>query len=154
MSAIVVALLLILGVVAGLALSWWEAYASQKVPIFIARTPAGIEAASTIPKGFAPVVKPVLPAVVNISSSRVVKTPFQPFLNNPFLAPFFGERLQIPRAQIEHSLGSGVVVSPDGYILTNNHVVDQASDIKVTLSDKREFKVSWSAPTRRPTWRC
>lgn len=139
-SAIVVVLVLILGLVAGLALSRWKAYASQKVPIFIARTPASIEAATTIPKGFAPVVKPVLPAVVNISTSRVVKTPFQPFLNNPFLAPFFGGRLQIPRARIEHSLGSGVVVSPDGYILTNNHVVDQASDIKVTLSDKRELK--------------
>src|SRR5579872_1164853 len=93
--------------------------------------------------GFAPVVKKVLPTVVNISSSKVVKTPaqFQQMPDDPFFRQFFGGRgFNVPREQREHGLGSGVIVSPEGYILTNNHVVDGASDILVTLSDKREFK--------------
>src|SRR5579872_3875637 len=93
--------------------------------------------------GFAPVVKKVLPTVVNISSSKVVKTPaqFQQMPDDPFFRQFFGGRgFNVPREQREHGLGSGVIVSPEGYILTNNHVVDGASDILVTLADKREFK--------------
>ncbi len=92
--------------------------------------------------GFAPVVKRVLPEVVNISSSKVVKvqTGMGPGMD-PFFQQFFGG--DVPqghaRSEKEQSLGSGVIVSPEGYILTNNHVVDGATDIKVTLSDKREF---------------
>ena len=70
------------------------------------------------------------------------------FSDDPFFRQFFGNPFgdggkkaqQQPRAQKEHSLGSGVIVNPDGYILTNNHVVDGASDVQVTLSDKRNFK--------------
>jgi serine protease Do len=99
--------------------------------------------------GFAPVVKRVLPTVVNISSSKVVKTRtgFSGQMPDD-LRQFFGEGGQgqgrgqsnAPREQREQGLGSGVIVSPEGYILTNNHVVDEATDVKVTLSDKREFK--------------
>src|SRR5271167_441264 len=96
---------------------------------------------------FAPVVKAVLPTVVNISSSKVVRAPNQlsgPM--DPFFQQFFGDgsdgRFNIPRERRERSLGSGVIVSPEGYILTNNHVVDGATDIRVTLSDKREFKAT------------
>jgi len=94
---------------------------------------------------FAPVVKKVLPAVVNISSSKMVKTsaPAGPDMD-PMLRQFFGRDFQMPRqprgGEREQSLGSGVIVSPNGYILTNNHVVDGANDVRVTLSDKREFK--------------
>src|SRR3984957_16870475 len=94
--------------------------------------------------GFAPVVKEVLPNVVNISSSKVVRTPNQMpegMQSDPFFQQFFGpfgNRPEIPRNRREQSLGSGVIVSPEGYILTNNHVVDGATDVKVTLSDKRE----------------
>jgi len=95
--------------------------------------------------GFAPVVKKVLPEVVNISSSKVVKTPtgMGDMPMDPFFQQFFGGpngMFQAPRAQREHSLGSGVIVSPEGYILTNNHVVDGATDVRVTLPDKREFQ--------------
>ena len=95
--------------------------------------------------GFAPVVKKVLPAVVNISSSKVVKTPTAFHGQIPDeLRQFFGDDSQghrgMPSEQREQGLGSGVIVSPEGYILTNNHVVDEATDVKVTLSDKREFK--------------
>src|SRR5205807_4852644 len=88
-----------------------------------------------------------LPAVVNISTSKVVKSQKgggeNPFFNDPFFRQFFGnpnDGEQPPREQREHSLGSGVIVNPDGYILTNNHVVDGASDVQVTLSDKRQLK--------------
>ena len=98
--------------------------------------------------GFAPVVRKVLPAVVNISSSKVVKTPTAFHGQIPDeLRQFFGDSSQgrrgierEPQEQREQGLGSGVIVSPEGYILTNNHVVDEATDVKVTLSDKREFK--------------
>jgi serine protease Do len=96
--------------------------------------------------GFAPVVKEVLPNVVNISSSKVVRTPNQMpegMQSDPFFQQFFGHgfgRPEIPQNRREQSLGSGVIVSPEGYILTNNHVVDGATDVKVTLSDKRELK--------------
>jgi serine protease Do len=96
--------------------------------------------------GFAPIVKEVLPNVVNISSSKVVRTPNQMpegMESNPLFQQFFEHgfaRPEIPKNRREQSLGSGVIVSPEGYVLTNNHVVDGATDVKVTLSDKRELK--------------
>lgn len=108
--------------------------------------PVQIGSGVTLP-GFVPVVKAVTPAVVNISTSRVVKTgqgEGHPFMDDPFFRQFFGEefnrRFQIPKDRRENSLGSGVIVSTDGYIVTNNHVVAKADEIKVLLSDKREFK--------------
>ena len=94
---------------------------------------------------FAPAVKKTLPAVVNISSSRVVRTPAgREMPMDPFFRQFFGDefgrQFRVPRERREQSLGSGVIVSPNGYILTNNHVVNGATEIQVTLSDKREFK--------------
>jgi serine protease Do len=94
---------------------------------------------------FAPVVKKVLPAVVNISSSKVVKTPagYGQMPMDPMFRQFFGDQFgrgnRAPRQEREQSLGSGVIVSPQGYVLTNNHVVDGATDVRVSLGDKREF---------------
>src|SRR5579872_2150846 len=98
--------------------------------------------------GFAPIVREVLPSVVNISSSKVVRTPnqFQGLPDDPFFRQFFGKQFgrgpEIPQQRREQSLGSGVIVSPEGYVLTNNHVIDGATDVKVTLSDKRELKAA------------
>jgi serine protease Do len=115
--------------------------ATNKVPIFISRNAVPENALSAHPEGFAPILKPALPAVVNIASSRVVKMPESPFLNDPFLQRFFGMPGRPPATeQRQHGLGSGVIVSPDGYILTNNHVVENATEIKVVLPDKREFR--------------
>jgi serine protease Do len=94
---------------------------------------------------FAPIVKAVLPSVVNISSSKVVKGQASEEMQmDPLFRQFFGQQgeghSRAPKDQREKSLGSGVIVSPEGYILTNNHVVDGATDVRVTLGDKREFQ--------------
>jgi len=102
----------------------------------------------TLNSGFAPVVKQTLPAVVSIVSTKVVKANagdegLSPLFNDPQLREFFGNRMpnqRQPREQRERGLGSGVIVNADGYILTNNHVIDGANDIKVALADKRELK--------------
>jgi serine protease Do len=94
---------------------------------------------------FAPVVKKVAPSVVNIYSTRFIKErPMRnQMLNDPFFRQFFGNPSQgddRERTRKEQSLGSGVIVSPDGYILTANHVVDGADEVKVSIADgKKEY---------------
>ncbi|MEW6002037.1 MAG: DegQ family serine endoprotease [Nitrospirota bacterium] len=92
-------------------------------------------------KAFSEIVNVISPAVVNISTTKVLKRNSGPFLEDPFFdlfSPFHDFR--IPKKWKEQSLGSGVIVSSEGYIITNNHVVERADEIKITLFDKRTFR--------------
>ena len=94
-------------------------------------------------KAFSEIVSAISPAVVNISTTKVVRKDTGPFFEDPFFDLFnpfhdFG----VPKKWKERSLGSGVIVSAEGYIITNNHVVEKSDEIKVTLLDRRTFKGS------------
>src|SRR6202050_2179270 len=86
---------------------------------------------------YAPVVQRVAPAVVNVYASHVVENQ-NPFMADPFFRQFFGGG-GMPREMVERSLGSGVLVDASGLIVTNYHVIENASDVKIALADKREF---------------
>ena len=112
--------------------------------------PAGAGGVVAAPD-FTRVAERTVPAVANISSQQIVRRPNSPYANDPFFRYFFGDNPDMfgGRPDVESSLGSGVVISPDGYILTNNHVVAGDSgrislrdlpQIKVGLSDNREME--------------
>jgi len=86
---------------------------------------------------FSPIVKKVTPSVVNISTTKVVKTIIPNFLQDPFFGQFFGN---IPKKRVEKALGSGVIISKDGYIVTNNHVVSDSKEIVVFTHDGKKYK--------------
>ncbi|PTX50981.1 Do/DeqQ family serine protease [Gemmobacter caeni] len=92
-----------------------------------------------ITMSFAPVVKAATPAVVNIYATVVVQRRETPFAGDPFFEQFFQDFGRVtPRVQ--NSLGSGVIVSPEGIVVSNYHVVGQATEIRVELSDRREYR--------------
>ncbi len=89
---------------------------------------------------FAPLVKQAAPAVVNIFANRVVQQQrATPFMGNPFFEQFFGDMRQA-QPRVQNSLGSGVILSEDGIVVSNYHVVGMATDIRVVLKDRREFE--------------
>jgi Do/DeqQ family serine protease len=128
----------------------WSAHGAATpvppAPVAYAAPAAGADA-RTIGTGqdsYAPIVDKVAPTVVTIRSERRTREPQQfPFSQDPFFQRFFGERMpqeQQPAPRREGALGSGVIVSADGYILTNHHVFDGAEEITVELTDGRSFK--------------
>ena len=110
--------------------------ASGAVTTTIDRTLPKSKAEITL--SFAPVVTKARPAVVNVFASRVERMPANPFLDDPIFRRFFGEGMP-GRGQLARSLGSGVIVDPSGLVVTNNHVIENMTDVKVALADKREL---------------
>lgn len=148
-ATIVVLVALIGGGVLALGFRNWsghEVFGAPNLALTLARSSTPVPLGS-FDNGFASVLKPALPAVVNIQTSKVVKSKssqMMPFFNDPMFRQFFGDQggqgQSEPQTEREHSLGSGVIVTSDGTIVTNNHVIEGATDIKVDLADKREFQ--------------
>ena len=91
-----------------------------------------------IQTGFVPVAKQAAPAVVNIYASRIVEGRRSPFRDDPFFGRFFND-FGASRPRVQNSLGSGVVLGADGIVVSNYHVVGEATDIRVVLNDGREY---------------
>jgi len=141
----------IAGVAALAAVAFWALPSASQAPV---PKPAPAQPLKLAPAGrnevqpssmdqvhltFAPVVKRVAPAVVNVYARSVTQVQVNPLFNDPFFSQFFGATPEM-RQRVQQSLGSGVIVRADGLILTNNHVVAGGTDIVVALNDKREFK--------------
>jgi Do/DeqQ family serine protease len=88
---------------------------------------------------YAPVVQKVTPSVVNVYAARVVENR-NPFMEDPFFRRFFGGGGGAMPQQVQRSLGSGVIVDAGGLVMTNNHVIEGATEVKIALADKREFE--------------
>ena len=112
-----------------------QAQGTTAAPVTVIEAPGGAPALASYREAAAL----AMPAVVNILTSKASRRAVNPLAGDPFFKKFFGERLLEGDADAEQSpsLGSGVIVSPEGYILTNNHVVDVADTIEVVLADGR-----------------
>jgi serine protease DegQ len=115
----------------------WLAWRSRVIEVreSVPAATAQTVSANTLALSFSEAARKAVPSVVNISATRQVRRR-NPLLDDPAFQRFFGERFNLP-PETQLSLGSGVIVSREGYILTNDHVVEGVSDIQVTLSDGR-----------------
>jgi serine protease DegS len=103
-----------------------------------AATPSPVQVASG-PVSYAAAVRRAAPSVVNVFATKITREEPHPLFSDPLLRRFFGDQSTRPRLRRENSLGSGVIVDRNGYVLTNNHVIASASDIQVVLGDGRSL---------------
>lgn len=115
--------------------------------LFVLHVSHGVAQVREVPRlqgevklSFSPVVKLAAPAVVNVYATRLREQRQSPFFGDPFFERFFGNRgFGVPRQRAQNSLGSGVIVDKNGFVVTNFHVIRDASEVKIALSDRREF---------------
>jgi Do/DeqQ family serine protease len=91
------------------------------------------------PVSYADAVQRAEPAVVNVFATKITRQKPHPLLEDPLVQRFFGDQISRPRIKRQNSLGSGVIVDDNGYVLTNNHVIEDASEIQVVLGDGRNL---------------
>ncbi len=144
---IAVVFVLLLGIIIGLVLSSRMGIMTT-LPAKSQISSKSVEILTQLSEAQSEVAAVATPSVVNISTTRLVKSreeaPFDLF-DDPFFRRFFGDqapRSNAPKEHKEQSLGSGVIVSEDGYIVTNNHVIAKAQEIKVLLSNKKSYKAT------------
>ena len=109
---------------------------TREQKLTIQQAPSTPATSTSVPDSFAPAAQRVIPSVVNVFTQQQIRVPGHPAIDDPVFRYFFGERFDSKPRQVSN-LGSGVIVSANGYILTNYHVVDAASQIEIALSDGR-----------------
>ena len=139
------AVVAVLAIGGTLAFAPWNAPSLAQIAVAPATqavvTPAVPVSDAQVKLSFAPVVKAVSPSVVNVYATRIEQQSASPFANDPFFSHFFGQGQFQSRPRESQSLGSGVIVEAGGVILTNRHVIEGATDVRIALSDGREFAV-------------
>jgi serine protease DegS len=114
----------------------------RETPVPAPIQPPSAAGGTSGPVSYADAVARAMPAVVNIQTAKVITRRIHPLLDDPILQHLFGGRLSGSRKEIQTSLGSGVIISSQGYILTNNHVISGADEIQVVLADGRSARAS------------
>src|SRR5258708_11386931 len=135
--------LAVLAGLAGLGISYVPEPSSKRVAFAAGPGPDGpdIELLEKQNKAFERIIQSITPGIVYIRTEQVIRADQSPLFVDPLFRQFFGDGFsQLPREQKQHALGTGVIFDSNGYIITNNHVIDHATAVEIMLNDKKMFK--------------